>query len=78
MGQKWILKSKTVIGGVLMLIPILASLLGVQPPSADDLASAQASAGQILDGIATLGGIAMVIWGRFTATTQVTLLPPKA
>ena len=66
---KWILKSKTVIGAILMVLPVLLGPLGF------DLAFIQDFLGGALDeGSFTIGTILTLV-GRYTADSKVTLWP---
>jgi len=77
MDQKWVLKSKTIFGAILMAVPIICSLLGVEPPSADQLAAANVDFSQLMIGLSGLVGFGLTIYGRFTARTQLTVTGVK-
>jgi hypothetical protein len=71
METKFILKSKTVWGAILMLVPTVFVLLGLDAPSPDELAGAKAAGEQILLLGTELVGFALAIWGRMAAKTKV-------
>jgi hypothetical protein len=73
MDQKWVLKSKTIIGAILMMVPVICSLAGIEPPSAEELSSANVDFGQLMMGLSGLVGFGLTIYGRITAKHQLTV-----
>jgi hypothetical protein len=70
--DKFILKSKTVIGAIVMLLPVLAQLFGFAF-SAEDGALITNGWDQVIQAI----GAVLVIFGRFTAKSGLSLNPFK-
>ena len=70
--DKFILKSKTVVGAIVMLLPVLAQLFGFSF-SADDSAMITEGWDQVVSAI----GAVMVVIGRFTAKSNISLNPFK-
>ena len=68
--QKFIAKSKTVQGLVVMALPMLASLIGFQWAGEDN-----ESVNQTIDAALTFVGLAWGLYGRLTAKTVVKVLP---
>lgn len=68
--DKFVLKSKTVWGVILMVAPTLLGLVGVQFP--EDMAN---DLDQIIVGAIEVIGMALALWGRWNATTSLTVLP---
>ncbi|KKN20084.1 hypothetical protein LCGC14_0939130 [marine sediment metagenome] len=67
---KWILKSKTIIGAILMVLPVILGPIGF------DFTFIQEFLGGALDeGSFTIGTL-LNIAGRYTANSKVTLWPP--
>ena len=67
--EKFIAKSKTIQGLVVMAIPMLASLLGFQWAGEDN-----AAVNQTIDAALTFVGLAWGLYGRLTAKTVVKVL----
>lgn len=78
---KHILASKTVWGGILMALAwMLQQFFGVHVSSAETGQAAEAlsqgiGAGEWGSIISAAIGFVMVVWGRFTAKKQVTVIP---
>ena len=70
MQQKTILRSKTIVGGILMLIPAVFALFGLEPPTEAEMRSLQDHALLLLEHGGSVVGFLMVLWGRFTAATR--------
>ena len=68
--DKFILKSKTIQGLVIMVIPMLASLVGFEWTGEDG-----ADLNQLIDAGLTFLGFAWGFYGRMTATTDLKALP---
>ena len=68
--EKFILKSKTCQGLVVMALPMLASLIGFQWAGEDN-----ESVNQTIDAALTFVGLAWGLYGRLTAKAVVTVLP---
>ncbi|MBW8034143.1 MAG: hypothetical protein FVQ79_00295 [Planctomycetes bacterium] len=67
---KWILKSKTILGTIMMVLPVIFGPMGF------DLSFLHEFLGGVLDeGSFTIGTL-LNIAGRYTANTKVTLWPP--
>lgn len=70
MQSKWFLKSKTIIGLLITLLPTVAELLGVTLAQGDvNFISAE------IDKMIMGAGAILVIIGRFKTTTSIKLLP---
>lgn len=74
METKWVGKSLTVWGGLVMILPGIAQLLGVDIGSTEEL---ETSGRTIIVGISEVIGFVMVVLGRLRANdgTPVTLVP---
>lgn len=74
MDSKWVGKSLTVWGGVVLLLPVLASVFGIEIGGVEGIAAAGVS---IIEGIAAIIGFVMVVLGRLRANDgkPVTLVP---
>lgn len=74
MESKWVGKSLTVWGGVVLLLPVLASVFGIEIGGVEGIAAAGVS---IIEGIAAIAGFVMVVLGRLRANDgkPVTLVP---
>ena len=70
MQQKTILRSKTIIGGVLMLIPAVFTLCGVEPPTESEMRPLEDQILLIVEQGGSAVGFGMVLWGRLTAATR--------
>ena len=68
--SKWALQSKTILGALLAMLVVILPTMGISF-TADDSALFSA----LLDKILEVGGLALAIWGRFTASSDVTVLP---
>lgn len=68
--EKWIIKSKTVQGLVVMSIPMLATLIGFEWTGEDN-----AAVNQTIDAMLTFVGMAWGLYGRLTAKAGVKVLP---
>lgn len=68
--SKFVLKSKTILGGLIAAVPGIGTALGVEIP---ELHSIQQSLFSVLDHFNELVGLALVAWGRVTATTDLVL-----
>jgi hypothetical protein len=71
--NKSIFQSKTIWGGIIMILPTILSFTGI------DISPAEVTTGvgyieAVVTNAAELIGFAMVIWGRFTAKTPVALI----
>lgn len=70
MQPKWFLKSKTIIGLLITILPTMAELLGLTLTQGDvNFISAEVD--KIIMGM----GAALVVVGRFKSTTSIKLLP---
>jgi len=65
MTTKNIVLSKTIIGAIIAVAPQIADLIGFVWPDG------------LSDELMGFIGFALVIWGRLTATTKLTVLPQK-
>jgi hypothetical protein len=63
---KSVLKSKTMWGIILMVIPVVSKALGHEIAPADAAGLVNASQALIDNGL-TFGGLVMAVWGRATA-----------
>ena len=74
MESKWVGKSLTVWGGVVLLLPVRASVVGIEIGGVEGIAAAGVS---IIEGIAAIAGFVMVVLGRLRANDgkPVTLVP---
>ena len=70
MQPKPFFQSKTIIGAVLMLLPLVLEFYQV-PASQEELAKAGADLTQAVQGITGLIGFGMVIYGRFKAKAPI-------
>ena len=70
MQQKTILRSKTIIGGILMLIPAVFALLGLESPTEAEMRSLQDHIFLLVEHGGSAVGFLMVLWGRLTAATR--------
>lgn len=72
--NKFVGKSKTIIGAILVFLSMLAPAIGVDftAGEADSLTSQLTSL--IDQGIGAVG-LVMIVWGRFSAKTKLTVLP---
>lgn len=73
--SKWIAKSKTLWGAIIMAVPVVAPVVGIDlsPEATQEVADAGVSV--IEAAFAVIGG-ALVIIGRLTAAATATVLPP--
>lgn len=70
MQSKWFLKSKTIIGLLITLLPTMAELFGLTLTHGDvNFISAE------MDKVIMGMGAALVVVGRFKSTTSIKLLP---
>ena len=69
---KSILSSKTIWGVVVAALPTIATMLGYKIA---DASAFTANASQIVDGLLTLGGSALAIYGRIKATASLVSKP---
>ena len=67
---KWILQSKTAWGLILMAVPLVVRMTGISWGEGDT-----ASLQNFFDTAVTLAGMALGLWGRFTAKGKVSVLP---
>jgi hypothetical protein len=67
--EKFILKSKTVQGLIVMALPMLASLIGFEWTGEDN-----GAVNQTIDAMLTFIGLAWGLIGRFTAATNISIL----
>lgn len=74
MDVKSIFASKTIWGGIIMIAPTIAQLLGLNL-SAADATEAVTRGTSLVNGAIEAFGFFMVLWGRMTATKTVRLLP---
>ena len=75
MDSKWVGKSLTVWGGLVAILPGLGLMFGFE---LGDIAGLQAAGTAAINGIATVAGFFMVVFGRKKASKddrKVTLLP---
>jgi hypothetical protein len=74
MESKWIAKSLTIWGGIVVALPGLAAIIGLELPDVEVLQSAGVA---VIEGAATIVGLVMVVIGRLRANTgaPVTLKP---
>ncbi len=75
MDSKWIAKSLTVWGGIVVALPGIGAIIGID---FGDIAPLQAAGVAVINGIATIGGFVMLVIGRKRAANDnrpVTLLP---
>ena len=70
METKWFLKSKTIIGVVISIIPALLPALGVHF-TADDASFVSTNVDHIIQGV----GAVLAIYGRFVAKGPTTVAP---
>jgi hypothetical protein len=70
--NKFFLTSKTIIGGLIASLPAILSAFGVEVP---ELGAFGDAAIGVLDALNEGIGLAMVVWGRLTATKTLTLAP---
>ncbi len=70
METKWFLKSKTVIGLLITILPTVAALIGWNL-SADDTAFINSEVDKVITGV----GAVLSLVGRFKSNSTVTLLP---
>lgn len=68
MASKFFLKSKSILGGLLTALPILAPAFGI---GSDDVHLVN----QTVDQVVSLSGLLMVIYGRIKADGRVSFLP---
>lgn len=67
--SKHVLTSKTIVGVIILLLPTIKSILGIDL-SPEEVNTLFLNVNQIFDlGASVLGGI-MAIWGRITANKQ--------
>ncbi|MAU40962.1 MAG: hypothetical protein CMF31_05000 [Kordiimonas sp.] len=67
---KWFLKSKTVIGAIMAILPTLLPVFGVSF-STEEVGLVNGA----VDATITAGGALLAVYGRFTAKESVTVLP---
>lgn len=72
---KFVLKSKTIIGAVLVAVPLVFQLFGAAPPEQATLQQAGDSLVTLIEAGAQLAGIIMVVWGRLTAKQSLKVTP---
>lgn len=63
---KWFLQSKTILGAIVMVIPAIASLLGITVPL-DEVSSLSSALSKLLEVSIEVAGFALVLYGRFKA-----------
>lgn len=71
---KFILKSKTMIGAILIFLSLVAPVLGFEFTETD-ANTLSGTIAAMLDTIMQVVGLLMVVWGRFTAETVITIVP---
>lgn len=74
--RKFFLQSKTVIGAILIALSMVAPLLGWEF-TATDANTFVEKVGVFFDSFAEVIGLALVLWGRFTAQGPLAVLPTK-
>ncbi len=78
--QKWILKSKTFWGAVVMaattLVPAFGHMIGIDA-TAQDVQNIGNSITDVITAVGTAVGFVMVVLGRMQAEGKATLTPPK-
>lgn len=74
--NKFFLQSKTIIGAVLIALSMVAPLLGIEF-SAEEATTFVDKIGVFFDRFAEVIGLALVVWGRFTAAGPLSVLPVK-
>lgn len=72
MPRKNFLRSKTIIGTLIVVLSMLLPLFGIEFTAAEATSLSQKIAAA-LDSIAEVIGIVLILWGRFTANTKLTL-----
>ncbi|WP_316978034.1 hypothetical protein [Shumkonia mesophila] len=75
MNGKFVLRSKTIIGGLLTTVPLIMRIAGVEAPPEAEIEALGASLQTLIDVGAEAVGLALVIWGRITAKTALTAKP---
>ena len=70
MEAKFLLKSKTIWGILLMVIPAVCPLLGIEPPSSADLQQFGDNLFTTANGIIQIIGALLAVYGRLTAKHQ--------
>ncbi|KKN14834.1 hypothetical protein LCGC14_0992140 [marine sediment metagenome] len=70
MGNKWFVKSKTIIGIFLSILPTILPAFGVSF-GADDVQLVNG----FVDALIQLAGVSLAVYGRFVATQPITVKP---
>lgn len=70
MDTKFILLSKTILGGLVLLVTVFKLVWGVELASQDELEGA-------VTALVGLFGFGLVVFGRFKASGKITLSPKK-
>ena len=68
--DKWIVKSKTFWGIVVMVLPALLPMVGIE-----DAVNVTGLADSAFNALLSFAGAALALYGRFKATDPVTLVP---
>lgn len=68
---KWFVRSKTLIGLLLTMLPVLLPMIGISFDAAD-----QALVGDFADKVIQLTGAALIVYARFKDGSQLTVTPP--
>jgi hypothetical protein len=74
---KWFLLSRTFIGMLMMMAPVVLPLLGYEAPTADEIKGIEDQIYGLLDSGLALVGAALVVWGRVSASRPLRMLPGK-
>ena len=75
MESKWVAKSLTIWGGIVVALPGLGAIIGID---FGDIVPLQAAGVAVINGLATIAGFVMLVIGRKRAASDsrpVTLLP---
>ena len=75
MNDKFVLKSKTIIGALIAAVPALFLLSGQAAPAADKLAQAQGALEALVVALVGLAGAVLAIIGRVKAESTLTIRP---
>ncbi len=73
--DKFFLRSKTIFGALILLINPLLALFGIEPLAADQVAGMGDQIVVVLDSLNEIVGLVLVVWGRVSAKSSLTLLP---
>lgn len=73
MNKKSALKSKTIIGGLMTVIPLVMQMAGIEPPTESEVQILGAGLQTLIEVGCEVVGLALVIWGRLTAKSTLTL-----